>query len=153
MGKRKGNASTSDTSPAAITSAVEAAISIAKQTSEDPYSGLVDADLMASSVKNLQLDHPMGITPEIAIDRAMTAERELLQTDKRIKSSDGTSFSSHRGIRMYGNSHGFLEGYPTSRHSLSAVAIAEDSKGMVSCSSARSFVVNNINVSTDVEPP
>ncbi|PCJ47822.1 MAG: metalloprotease PmbA [Gammaproteobacteria bacterium] len=130
MGKRKGNASTSDTSPAAITSAVEAAISIAKQTSEDPYSGLVDADLMASSVKNLQLDHPMGITPEIAIDRAMTAERELLQTDKRIKSSDGTSFSSHRGIRMYGNSHGFLEGYPTSRHSLSAVAIAEDSKGM-----------------------
>ncbi|PCJ46140.1 MAG: hypothetical protein COA74_14465 [Gammaproteobacteria bacterium] len=31
---------------------------------------------------------------------------------------------------MYGNSHGFLEGYPTSRHSLSAVAIAEDSKGM-----------------------
>jgi PmbA protein len=130
IGKRKGNASTSDTSPSAITSAVEAAISIAKQTSEDPYAGLVDADLLATEIQDLQLDHPMGITPEKAIEHALNAERELLRTDSRIKSSDGTSFSSHRGIRMYGNSHGFLAGYPTSRHLLSAVAIAEDKQGM-----------------------
>jgi len=128
--KRKGNASTSDTSPSAITSAVEAAISIAKQTTEDPFAGLVESELLATDIKDLQLDHPMGITPEIAIEHALNAERELLKTDSRIKSSDGTSFSSHRGIRMYGNSHGFLAGYPTSRHLLSAVAIAEDKKGM-----------------------
>ncbi|MFT5519788.1 MAG: PmbA protein [Enterobacterales bacterium] len=130
IGKRKGNASTSDTSASAITAAVEAAVSIAKQTSEDPYAGLVDAELMATEIKDLQLDHPMGITPEKAIEHALNAERELLRTDSRIKSSDGTTFASHRGIRMYGNSHGFLAGYPTSRHLLSAVAIAEDKQGM-----------------------
>ena len=130
IGKRKGNASTSDSSPSAIQSAVEAAISIAKQTTEDPFSGLIEAELLATDIKDLQLDHPMGITPEKAIKHALNAEQALLQTDKRIKSSDGTTFASHRGIRMYGNSHGFLAGYPTSRHLLSAVAIAEDKQGM-----------------------
>ncbi|RLA03520.1 MAG: metalloprotease PmbA [Gammaproteobacteria bacterium] len=130
VGQRKGNASTSDTSPSAIKAAVGAATSIAKQTTEDPYAGLVDPKLLATDIKDLQLDHPMGITPETAIERAKNAEQALLATDKRIKSSDGTSFASHRGIRMYGNSHGFLAGYPTSRHLLSAVAIAEDSQGM-----------------------
>lgn len=130
IGQRKGNASTSDSSPDAIRAAVEAAISIARQTTEDPYAGLVDADLLAKEILDLQLDHPMGITPEKAIAHALKAEQALLKTDKRIKSSDGCSFASHRGIRMYGNSHGFLNGYPTSRHLLSAVAIAEDKQGM-----------------------
>jgi len=130
VGKRKGNASTSDSSPAAIEAAVEAAVAIARQTTEDPYAGLVDAELVATSIKDLQLDHPMGITPEIAIKHALNAESVLLKTDSRIKSSDGASFASHRGIRMYGNSHGFLDGYPTSRHLLSAVAIAENKAGM-----------------------
>jgi len=129
IGKRKGNASTSDTSHSALSYAVKAAISIAKQTTEDPYSGLIDADLMATEIKDLQLDHPMGITPEIAIEHALIAEQAMLQQDKRVK-SDGTTFASHRGISMYGNSHGFLAGYPSSRHSLSAVAIAEDGQGM-----------------------
>ncbi len=130
IGQRKGNASTSDTNPEAIVSAVKAAISIAKQTTEDPYSGLVDADLMATDIKDLQLDHPMGITAEKAIEYALEAEAAILESDKRIKSSDGTTFASHRGIRLYGNSNGFLAGYPTSRHLVSAVAIAEDNNGM-----------------------
>jgi len=129
IGQRKGNASTSDSSPSAISAAVNAAVSIAKQTTEDPYSGLVDANLMATEIKDLQLDHPMGITPETAIERALNAERAMLNTDKRIK-TDGATFASHRGIRMYGNSYGFIEGYPTSRHVLSAVAIAENKQGM-----------------------
>ncbi|MCP3674230.1 MAG: metalloprotease PmbA [Gammaproteobacteria bacterium] len=129
IGKHKGNASTSDSSPAAINAAVKAAISIAKQTTEDPFSGLVDATLMATEIQDLQLDHPMGITPEIAIEHALNSERAMLKTDKRVK-SDGATFASHRGVKMYGNSHGFLAGYPTSRHALSAVAIAEDKQGM-----------------------
>ncbi|MCP4271208.1 MAG: metalloprotease PmbA [Gammaproteobacteria bacterium] len=127
--KRKGNASTSDTSSSAISSAVDAAIAIAKQTSEDPYAGLVDANLLATDIKDLQLDHPMGITPDKAINHALNSERAMLHTDKRVK-SDGVTFASHRGIRMYGNSHDFLAGYPSSRHMMSSVAIAEDKKGM-----------------------
>ena len=129
INKRKGNASTSDTSPSAISSAVSAAISIAKQTTADPYAGLVDAELMATEIRDLQLDHPMSITPEKAIKHALTSEQAMLKVDSRLK-SDGATFASHRGIRMYGNSHGFLAGYPTSRHALSAVAIAEDDQGM-----------------------
>lgn len=130
IGQRKGNASTSDTNPQAIESAVNAAISIANQTTEDPFAGLVDESSLAKNIKDLELDHPMGITPEAAIEYALEAETAIYETDPRIKSSDGTTFASHRGIRLYGNSNGFLAGYPTTRHAISAVAIAEDQQGM-----------------------
>jgi len=129
IGKRKGNASTSDSSPEALTAAVNAAISIAQQTTEDPYAGLVDKELLATEIEDLQLDHPMGITPERAIEYALNTEQAMLDTDNRVK-TDGATFASHRGIRMYGNSNGFIAGYPTSRHVLSSVAIVEDESGM-----------------------
>ena len=124
-GNRKGSSSTSDLSEQAIESAVSAAISIAKHTSEDPYNGLADADLMVQGIPDLDLYHPGSLEPQNAIDLALAAEDAALSYSDEITNSDGASYSSHQGLRVYGNSHGLLEGYPSTRHSLSVVTIGE----------------------------
>lgn len=125
LGQRKGSASTSATGEDAIRETVAAALAIAKHASEDDCSGLPDAALMPSELPELDLYHPWSITPEQAIERALECEAAAFAADPRIKNADGTSLNSHQGCRVYGNSHGFIGGYASTRHSLSCVMIAE----------------------------
>ncbi|UVE18555.1 metalloprotease PmbA [Pseudomonas sp. LS44] len=124
LGQRKGSASTSAMGAEAIRETVAAALAIAKHTSEDDCSGLAAAELMAKDLPELDLFHPWQITPEQAIELALNCEAEAFAADKRISKADGTSVSTHQGCRVYGNSHGFIGGYASSRHSLSCVMIA-----------------------------
>ena len=125
LGQRKGSASTSATGEDAIRETVAAALAIAKHASEDDCAGLPDAALMPSELPELDLYHPWSITPEQAIERALECEAAAVAADPRIKNADGTSLNSHQGCRVYGNSHGFIGGYASTRHSLSCVMIAE----------------------------
>ncbi|TDV60781.1 metalloprotease PmbA [Pseudomonas sp. LP_7_YM] len=125
VGQRKGSASTSASGPDAIRETVAAALAIAKHTSEDESSGLADAALMAKEQPDFDLFHPWNITPEEAIERALTCEAAAFDADSRIKNADGTTLNVHQGCRVYGNSHGFIGGYASTRHSLSCVMIAE----------------------------
>jgi PmbA protein len=125
LGQRKGSASTSASGEAAIRETVAAALAIAKHASEDECSGLADADLMARDLPDLDLYHAWDITPEQAIERALECEAAAFATDSRIKNADGTSLNTHQGCRVYGNSHGFVGGYASTRQSLSCVMIAE----------------------------
>ena len=125
LGQRKGSASTSASGDAAIRETVAAALAIAKHASEDECSGLADPDLMARDLPDLDLFHAWDITPEQAIERALECEAAAFATDSRIKNADGTSLNTHRGCRVYGNSHGFVGGYASTRQSLSCVMIAE----------------------------
>ncbi len=129
-GKRKGSASTSDLSDEAIAQTVEAALDIADYTSEDPFSGLAPIEMMAMEYPDLDLFHPDEPEPDHAAELAIRAERAAMEYDKKIKFSDGASYDSHYGVRVYGNSHGMIGSYASSRHSLSCSVIAEDSKGM-----------------------
>ena len=124
-GQRKGSASTSASGPEAIRETVAAALAIAKHTSEDESSGLADKALMAKDVQDFDLFHAWDITPEQAIELALTCEAAAFDADTRIKNADGTTLSTHQGCRVYGNSHGFIGGYASTRHSLSCVMIAE----------------------------
>ncbi|WP_425220291.1 metalloprotease PmbA [Pseudomonas gozinkensis] len=125
VGQRKGSASTSATGPDAIRETVAAALAIAKHTSEDEASGLADAALMARDIQDFDLFHQWDITPEQAIEKALLCEAAAFDADARIKNADGTTLSTHQGCRVYGNSHGFIGGYASTRHSLSCVMIAE----------------------------
>ncbi|MGE8294360.1 MAG: metalloprotease PmbA [Pseudomonas sp.] len=125
VGQRKGSASTSATGIEAIRETVAAALAIAKHTSEDNCAGLADAALMARDLPELDLYHPWSITPEQAVERALACEAAAFAADSRIKNADGTSLNTHQGCRVYGNSHGFVGGYASTRHSLSCVMIAE----------------------------
>lgn len=125
VGQRKGSASTSATGSEAIRETVAAALAIAKHTSEDECAGLADAALMAHELPELDLYHPWSITPEQAVEQALLCEAAAFAADARIKNADGTSLNTHQGCRVYGNSHGFVGGYASTRHSLSCVMIAE----------------------------
>jgi len=125
VGQRKGSASTSASGPQAIRETVAAALAIARHTSEDECAGLADAALMASEIPQLDLYHDWGIAPEKAIEMALECEAAAFDADSRISNADGTSLNTHQGCRVYGNSHGFVAGYASTRHSLSCVMIAE----------------------------
>ncbi len=125
VGQRKGSASTSATGDEAIRETVAAALAIARHASEDECAGLAEPELMARDLADLDLFHPWALAPERAIELALSCEEAAFATDSRISNADGTSLSTHQGCRVYGNSHGFLGGYASTRHSLSCVMIAE----------------------------
>lgn len=128
--KRKGSASTSDLSPQAIKETVEAACNFARYTSEDPCSGLADKELMATEFPDLDLYHPWDQSVEQAIDQAIRCESAAREADTRIFNSEGASLNSHNGLQVYGNTHGFIGGYPSSRHSLSCSVVAKEGESM-----------------------
>jgi PmbA protein len=130
FGQRKGSASTADLSPQALERAVAAAADIARYTSEDPHAGVAEAGWLELSPPDLDLFYPDSISTELAISLCASAEEAAFATDKRITNSEGASFSSHQGLKVYGNSHGQLVGYPSSRHSFSCVMIGEQDEEM-----------------------
>ncbi|WP_263322163.1 metalloprotease PmbA [Endozoicomonas sp. Mp262] len=130
LGQKKGSASTSDSTAGAIKDAVKAACNIARYASEDPCAGLADAELMAKNLPDLDLYHPWDISAEEAIELAKTCEDAGRGYSDQIVNSDGTHTSSHKGCRVYGNSHGFIGSYVSSRHSISSVLIARQGEEM-----------------------
>ena len=123
LGQQKGNASTSDLSEEAIKNTVEAALAIAKYTSPDDCTGLADKELMAFEAPDLALYHGASIDVEQATKLALEAEKSALEYDAKIVNSNGASFNSHTGVRVYGNTHGMLQSYLSSRYSLSCSVI------------------------------
>lgn len=130
VGNNKGSASTADLNPKTLRTVVEKAIDIAKFTSDDPFNGIADKELLEFAPLDLDLYHPWEVSPEQGIELCHQAEQAALNADERIVNSDGASFSSHQGLRVYGNSHGMIAGYPRTRHSISTMVIGKDGEQM-----------------------
>lgn len=124
-GQRKGSASTADLSPSAVGETVAKALSIASFTAEDRFAGLPDAELMARDLPDLDLFHPWDIEAPEAIELARRCEAAGLAVDARIRNSEGASVATHRNLRVFGNSHGFVGGYPSTSHSVSCVVVGQ----------------------------
>ena len=147
FGQQKGHASSSDLSPQALKDTVEAACNIAKYTAKDEFCGLADANLMATETSDLDLYHPWNISVEAAIEIAKTCEAAAMDVDrKRITNSEGAGVSNSESVFVYANSHGFVGGYPSSRHSISCSVIAEDNDAM-----QRDYWYTNARDMTDME--
>ena len=128
--QRKGSASSTDLSPDAIARTVGAALDIARYTSPDPFAGPADKDLLAFDPPELDLFHPAELDAERGAELAARAEMTALKADKRITNTEGGNFNSHFSTKVYGNSHGMLLSYNSSRHSLSSSVIAESGGNM-----------------------
>jgi PmbA protein len=128
--QRKGSASTSDLSPSAIAEGVAKACSIARYTAQDACAGLADAQLMATDIPALGLDHPWSVTPDEAIQLATRCESAGRDCDERISNSEGGSVNTARRARVYGNSHGFVGSYASTSHSVSCILVAGADDGM-----------------------
>jgi PmbA protein len=130
FGQRKGSASTADFSLDAVRATVAKACSIARFTAEDACAGLADAALMTSAPMNLDLAHPWSISADRAIEIAKACEAAALGFDARINNSEGASLGTHQGLHVYGNTLGFVGGYPTTSHTLSCVVLAGTGEDM-----------------------
>ncbi len=123
---KRGHASTSDFSAAALRQTVEAAIAIARHTAEDDAAGLPEPEQMAKDLPDLDLYHAWQVTPEDAIDIAKRCEAAAFALSPRIRNTEGTSVSAQHSQFIFANSLGFMAGFPTSRHSLGSSMIAEE---------------------------
>ena len=123
---RRGHASTSDFSPAALEQTVQAAFSIARRTAVDDCAGPPEAELLARETPDLDLFHPWDLEAEEAIDIAQRTERAAFALSPKIRNSEGATISSQQSQFVLANSVGFVHGFPTSRHTLSLSVIAED---------------------------
>jgi PmbA protein len=127
LGQRRGNASTSDFSAAAIERTVQAAYDIARFTAEDPCAGLPDAQELARPdevARDLDLFHPWALTAEQAAALALRCEDAARATSPRIANSEGAGVSAQQSHFWAGNTRGFRGGYASSRHYLSVSPIA-----------------------------
>ena len=124
LGQRRGNASTSDFSKAAIEQTVQAAYDIARFTAEDPTAGLPDEADIATEHRDLGLFHPWAVTSEEAAELAKACERAALRTDRRITNSEGAGVSAQQSHFFSAHTRGFRGGYASSRHSMSVAPIA-----------------------------
>jgi PmbA protein len=127
---RRGHASTSDFSHAALAQTVDAALAIARHTAEDPCAGLPDAEALAREFPDLDLYHPWPISTEEAIELARRCEQAAFEVSRKIRNSEGASVSAQQSQFVFANSLGFVGGHAASRHWLSCAVIAED-KGLM----------------------
>jgi PmbA protein len=127
IGQRKGNASSSDFSPAAIKASVAAAIDIARYTAEDDCAGLADPALFARAPADPGLLYPWTIGVPEAIELAQRVEAAAFAVSPMIRNSEGASVSAQHSQFVYANSRGFMGGYPASRHYVSCSVIAAQS--------------------------
>jgi PmbA protein len=130
FGKRKGSASTADLGAAAIRATVEKACAIARFTAEDQASGLADPEDLARDIPDLDLYHAWSVEPDEAVELARACEAAGLAVDARLTNSEGASVSSQRGVRVYGNSNGFLGGYASTSHTITCVLLAQQGDDM-----------------------
>lgn len=128
--QRKGSASSTNLSQEAIANTVDAALNIVRYTSPDPASGLADKQLLAFEALDLDLFHPVELDAERGIALAAEAEQTALDSDKRITKTAGGNFNSHFSTHIFGNSHGMLQSYNSSLHSLSCSVIAGSGSNM-----------------------
>jgi PmbA protein len=130
IGRQRGHASSSDLSPQALRDTVDAALAIAKYTASDDCAGLADPDRLAREFPDLDLSHPWDMPVERAIQMAQACEAAGFAVDKKISNSEGATVSTQQSHFIYGNTNGFLAGYPSSRHSIWCALIAGKGDGM-----------------------
>ncbi len=130
FGHRKGSASTTDLSARAVKETVSAACGIARYASDDEYAGLPDPALLTTDVVDLDLSHPWRLNADRAVELAIECEEAARSYHPEISNSEGATLTTQNGVKVLGNSLGFLQGYPSSEHSLSCSVLGQRGESM-----------------------
>ena len=131
LGRRAASAYSNDLGWPALEATVSAALAMARAASEDPHAGLPEqeeqGDLNTALKDGLRIYFPgtAQLEPEAGIELARACERAALETDDRIRNSEGASFEAGESHRILANSRNFLGDWSQSVCSLSAAPIAE----------------------------
>ena len=127
IGQRAASTYSSDLSPEGLRTMVDAALHLAKVTSEDPLAGIPATEEQGKLEGDLQLynDDVYSLSTADRIDYARRAEKAAVSADPRINNSDGGSFDASIYYKILANSNGFVGDSRRSYCSLSAVPIAQ----------------------------
>ena len=144
IGKKRGNAATSDFSKAAIQQTVKAAYDIARFTAEDETSGLPDERDIARVHKELDLFHPWSIDSEEAARLALLcAEKKWLCCAETpapslfvMRLSVAKAAASHSSAMRAASSLVMSQGWKRSRSGCSDVGATSSSSGKPEVSSS-----------------
>jgi PmbA protein len=130
-GQRPASTHSSDFSREGLDRMVKSALELSKITSEDPFAGLPDPAQLGSLSGDLDLysSDVYSLPGQERIAYARRAEKAALDSDPRIKNSEGGSFDAATGHKILANSLGFIGEYRRSYCSVAAVPIAQDEKG------------------------
>ncbi|WP_346730667.1 metalloprotease PmbA [Caballeronia sp. dw_19] len=129
-GARKGSASSSDLSSAALTAALEAAWHIAQYSGADVFAGPAEAGWLETAPPDLDLYHPWVLSTDEAIELALRAESAARDFGETIVNCNGASVVAHHGQFALATSRGFRGGYRHSLHRLNCSIIARNAGGM-----------------------
>jgi PmbA protein len=130
-GTRSASSYSSDFSPASLERLVERTLAMARVTSEDPANGLPEPSQLGRYTGDLALYSPdLGeLSTEERIGLARRAEEAALETDPRIRNSEGSGLEIGAGAKAYANSLGFTGSYRSSYGSLTVVPVAQNGSG------------------------
>ena len=126
LGQRTASSYTSDFSRKGIERLVASALAMARVTSEDPCSGLPEAELAGKYPGELDLYHDdvKALVASSMIELARKAEQAAFACDPRIKNSEGGTFDAVFGRKILATSQGFLGEYRGSNCAVSVAPIA-----------------------------
>jgi PmbA protein len=130
-GKRAASTHSSDFRPSGLDRMLKSALELSKITSEDPFAGIPEPSQLGSISGDLDLfsSDVYSLPGEERIAYARRAEKAALDSDPRIKNSEGGSFDAATGHKILANSHGFVGEFRRSYCSVAAIPIAQDEKG------------------------
>jgi PmbA protein len=127
FGQRAASTYSSDMSPDGLRTMVDAALHLAKVTSEDPMAGIPAPDQQGKLEGDLELynEDVYSLSTADRIDYARRAEQAAMSADNRITNSDGGSFDASIYYKVLANSNGFVGDTRSSSCSVVAVPIAQ----------------------------
>jgi PmbA protein len=129
INKKKSNVSSSNLNKENLFTLIARCVDCTKVSPEDKYVGLPDKNMMQDKFEDLELYDEKKLSNSFKNEFLKTVEEEMFK-NKKIKNSNGSSFSESKSNFIYANSNGFCNGYKTSSYSVFCEALAEENGSM-----------------------
>lgn len=145
---RKGTATTTDFSAAAVAETVAAAVRIAADAETDPHAGLIEPQYLAREIPDLDLDHPWSIEAPAAAALARACEAAARSAGREVRQVDEATVSRYRALHAYGDTQDFAGAWRATRHGLSCTVVGERDGAM-----QRGYWYTTARRAADLEAP
>lgn len=130
IGSRQAVVSTTDLSERSLGPLVERVVAMARVAPEDPYAGLADPDLLASSWPDLEIDDPSSVPTAEALAASAAEAEEAALAVNGVTNSGGAGAQWGRSGMALVTSGGFSGAYSGTSFSVSCSVLAGEGTRM-----------------------
>ncbi|MBU3991521.1 MAG: TldD/PmbA family protein [Alphaproteobacteria bacterium] len=130
VGRASASIGSSDLSDAALDELAARAVAMAGSAPDDEFAGLAPEELLTKGpFPELELCDPAEPSPAMLREAAAAAE-DAARAVPGVTNSEGGGASAGKSVFALATSHGFVGGYASSSHGISASVIAGEGAGM-----------------------